>query len=218
MLKSLLKFLSGLAVMAIGTYIEIQAGIGVCAWDCLALGISNKLGILYGNASMMVSITVICLDLVMREKIGLGTVVNGLIYGKFVDLYSAIGFCPAIEGKIWLSGLIIIAGMFFEAFGVVLYMSPSLGCGPRDTFKVGIGRHFPRVKIGYVGMTINAIVLLTGWLLGGPIGIGTVVMIFGFGFIENTVNKIVGFEPRNVRHQNFIETFGVLTGRGKKEI
>lgn len=209
------KFLCGLAVMGIGTYLAIQASIGVSAWDCLALGMGKRLGLSYGNSNMFISITVIILDLVMKEKIGLGTIVNGLIFGKFVDLYTAIGFCPVVEGKLWLSAILVVVGMFFEATGVVLYMSPSLGCGPRDTFKVGLGRHVPKIKIGYVGIAINAVVLATGWLLGGPVGIGTVLEVFGYGFVENTVNRWLKFEPRNLKHQNIVETFRVLTGKGE---
>lgn len=216
-IENLLKFLCGLAVEAMGTYLEIQAGIGVSAWDCLTVGLSKRLGVLYGTASMMVSVIIVCLDLLLKEKIGLATIVNALVFGRFVDLYSAIGLCPAVEERFWLSCLLIVIGMLIESIGVILYMSPSLGCGPRDTFKVGVGRHLPRVKIGYVGITINSIVLLTGWLLGGPVGLGTVLVIVGYGLAENLVNRIFRFEPRRLKHQNVLETCCILAGKEQKQ-
>lgn len=209
-LKNILLFYIGLAIMAFGSYLTIQAGIGVSSWDCFSLGLSKQLGIKYGNASLIISVTVIILDVLMKEKIGLGTVLNGICYGKIVDLYMGLNICPAVSGNFVLSMVIVLAGMVAEAFGAIYYMKPSLGCGPRDTFKVGIGRLLPRVKIGYIGIAINMIVLLIGWLLGGPVGMGTVLNIVCYGFIENLVNAVMKFEPRDIKHQSIGQTLKAL--------
>ena len=211
-LKNLLMFFFGLTVLSFGTYLTIQAGIGVGSWDCLALGVAGKLGIKYGNGSLIISITVILLDILLKEKIGLGTVLNGIFCGKIVDVFNALGWCPAVSGRPFMSILLVTVGMAIECIGVIYYMKPSLGCGPRDTFKVGIGRHVRKIKIGTVGIGINMIVLLCGWILGGPVGLGTVMNIFFYGVLENFINGLLKFEPRDLVHQDIIETSRVLLG------
>ena len=209
-LKSIVVFFLGLTLLSFGTYLTIQAGIGVSSWDCLALGVAGRLGIQYGNGSLIISVTVILLDILLKEKIGLGTVLNGIFCGKIVDVFNWIGLVPMIEGNMLLSIVLVAVGMVFECFGVIYYMKPSLGCGPRDTFKVGIGRHVRRIKIGTVGIAINMIVLLCGWLLGGPVGLGTVMNIFLYGILENFINGLVKFEPRDLKHQDIIESVRIL--------
>ena len=212
-LKNIVVFFLGLTALSFGTYLTIQAGIGVSSWDCLALGTAGKLGLKYGNANLIISVTVILLDILLKEKIGLGTVLNGIFCGKIVDVFNALDLVPVISGNILLSILLVAAGMVVEAFGVIYYMKPSLGCGPRDTFKVGIGRYVRKIKIGTVGIGINMIVLLCGWLLGGPVGIGTVMNIFFYGVIENLVNGLMKFEPRDLVHQDILESFRILFNR-----
>lgn len=209
-LKNIFVFFLGLTLLSFGTYLTIQAGIGVSSWDCLALGTAGKLGVQYGDASLIISVTVILMDIILKEKIGLGTVLNGIFCGKIVDVFNWLDIVPMVDGKLLLSIGLVVVGMIFECFGVIYYMKPSLGCGPRDTFKVGIGRHLRRIKIGTVGIGINMIVLLCGWLLGGPVGIGTVMNIFLYGVLENIINALVKFEPRDLKHQDIIETFRVL--------
>ena len=209
-LKNTAVFFFGLTILSFGTYLTIQAGIGVGSWDCLSLGLAGKLGMEYGNANLIISITVILLDIIMKEKIGLGTVLNGIFCGKIVDVFNWLNIVPMISGNMLMSIVVVAVGMVFEAFGVIYYMKPSLGCGPRDTFKVGIGRHVRKIKIGTVGIAINMIVLLCGWILGGPVGIGTVMNIFCYGVIENVVNAIMKFEPRDLVHQDILESFRIL--------
>lgn len=212
-LKNVAVFFLGVVILSFGTYLTIQAGIGVGSWDCFSLGLAGKLGVEYGDANLIISITVILMDILLKEKIGLGTVLNGIFCGKVVDVFNALNVVPVISGNMLLSILVVVIGMVFEAFGVIYYMKPSLGCGPRDTFKVGIGRHVRRLKIGTVGIGINMLVLLCGWVLGGPVGLGTVMNIFCYGVIENLVNGLMKFEPRDLVHQDILESFRILFNR-----
>ena len=79
-------------------------------------------------------------------------------------------------------------------------MKVGQGCGPRDTLLVALGKRLPRVPIGLVEVLLWAAVLLAGWLLGGPVGIGTVITTFGAGLVMQGIYSAIRFEPRSVAH------------------
>ncbi|MBQ1331735.1 MAG: hypothetical protein IIY36_02285, partial [Lachnospiraceae bacterium] len=78
-------------------------------------------------------------------------------------------------------------------------------CGPRDSLLVGLGKRLPRIPIGLVEILLWAAVTLVGWLLGGPVGIGTLISTFGAGAVLQLVYWLIRFEPREVRHRSVIE-------------
>lgn len=102
------------------------------------------------------------------------------------------------------------AGLFIMAFGQYIYMKEGLGCGPRDSLVVGIGRRMPRVPIGAVEIGVLSLALLGGWLLGGPVGIGTILSTFGVGIAMQIVFRLLRFEPRSVTHEHMLQTMKAL--------
>ena len=92
--------------------------------------------------------------------------------------------------------------MALMALGMAVYMKAGQGCGPRDTLLVALGKRLPRVPIGLVEVLLWAVVLLAGWLLGGPVGIGTVVTTFGAGLVMQGIYSAIRFEPRSVTHRS----------------
>ena len=78
-------------------------------------------------------------------------------------------------------------------------------CGPRDALLVGLGKRMPKLPIGLVEILLWAVVLLLGWLLGGPVGIGTLISTFGAGAVMQLVYNLVRFEPREVKHRGVLE-------------
>ena len=98
----------------------------------------------------------------------------------------------------------------FMAWGMYIYMKAGQCCGPRDALLVGIGKRLPQVPIGYVQIGMWAIVLLLGWLMDGPVGIGTLISTVGAGAVMQVVYDLIHFEPRNVRHRSVAEVAKVL--------
>jgi hypothetical protein len=95
-----------------------------------------------------------------------------------------------------------------------IYMRGEQCCGPRDSLLVGLGKRMPRVPIGIVEVMMWAVVLLAGWLLGGPVGIGTLISTFGAGLVMQLVYSVIRFEPRSIRHRDVIEISKYLIGKG----
>lgn len=204
-----LRIVIGLLIFSLGVHLTIRANLGLAPWDCLAMGVSFHTPLNYGISLTMISVSVLFIDILIKEKIGFGTIIDALLTGNAVQLFNDID--PFAETSGTFAGiLIIVAGLALMAIGQYYYMSSAQCCGPRDALLVGLGKRLSRLPIGAVQIILWGTVLLTGWLLGGPVGIGTVISTFGSGIIMQIVFNMIKFEPREVRHQSVIDTLKVL--------
>ena len=204
-----LQAVIGLFTYAMGVYLTLQANIGLGPWEVLAMGIAGKLGLIFGNATLMVSAVILTMDVLMKERIGIGTVLNTIICSKAVDLYGWMELVPKQE-NLAASIAVMVAGMFTVAVGQLIYISSGLGCGPRDSFVVGVGKRLSKWPIGLVQNGVLMVALIIGWLLGGPVGLGTLLSVVGLGATMQLVFRIARFEPRKVVHEGFFESFRKL--------
>lgn len=196
----------GLFLFAFGAYLTIQANIGVAPWDAFNLGLASTFNIKYGTASIIVSLVIVLIDILLKEKIGIGMFLDAILVGKFVDLFNFIGLVPLMKNI--FSGLgVMFIGMFIMGFSQFLYMKAGLGCGPRDTLLVGLKRKSKKIPIGVISIFILATVTLIGALLGGKIGIGTLIAAFLEGPIMQLDFRIVRFDATAISHQGIIDSF-----------
>lgn len=215
-LKNSLLATAGLMLFAVGAYMIIQANIGVNPWDTFCIGLSKKLGILYGTSSIIISFSVIALDLLLREKIGLGTILDALVVGKTVDLLNWLNIIPKQENVV-IGVVMLLVGCFIAGFSQYLYMKAGLSCGPRDGFQIAIGRRLHMIPIGGVNAIILSVVLVIGWLLDGPIGVGTLMAPFVMGFMQQFAFNLMKFEPKDVVHQDLIGSARILFGKEQQK-
>ena len=204
----------GLLLFAFGFYLQLAANIGLSPWTALNQGLSNHLPITFGQASIPVSVLIVCLDLLMKETIGIGTILDALLVGWGSDLFIALELVP-YQTK-FLPGLgVLVVGLAVSCVGQWLYMLAGLSCGPRDAFLVGLGKKLPRLPIGRVNIILNLAVALVAFLLGGQIGLGTVIALLGTGIIMDLVFKLVRFEPRSVTHEGLLDTIRAFAKAAK---
>lgn len=209
MIKEILKSAFGLFIFSIGVFLTIQADIGLAPWDCLSMGASYRVGMSYGIVHTIISIVILGIDVLLKEKIGYGTILDALLVGNYVDLIDHFITLPEFN-NIPISCIMVIIGLFIMGYGQYFYMDAAQGCGPRDSLLIALGKRFPKTPIGVVQTVMVGIALLIGWILGGPVGIGTVISVFGMGTALQIVCKIMKFEPRDVVHKNVIETNRIL--------
>jgi len=207
-----LQIVFGLLIFSFGVHLTIFANIGLAPWDCLGMGVSYHTPLNYGLAMTMISVLVLGIDLLLRERIGYGTIIDALLTGNFVQMFNDLNPLP-LNRNLWLGILIMLAGYVFNAVGMWLYMSAAQCCGPRDSLLVALGRRMPRVPIGVVGTLLWMTVLLIGWLLGGPVGVGTLLGTLGAGSVMQFVYRLLRFDPRDVRHRDVFEITRVLLGK-----
>ena len=197
-----------------GVYLTIQANIGAGPWDVLNLGLSRSLGILYGSASIAVSCTILLLDILLREPIGIAMFVDAVVVGKAVDFFNRLGAVPPCSTL--LTGIpVMLSGLFLLAYTQYAYMSAALGCGPRDTLLVGLAKRASRVPIGLISITLLSLSTLIGALLGGPVGVGTLLCAFGTGPIMQLAFWSVHFDAAQVHHQGWRDSLRVLFPHGR---
>ena len=198
-----LRIVLGLLVFAFGVHLTIFANIGLAPWDCLGMGIARHTPLNYGLSMTAMSLLILGIDLLLKEKIGYGTVIDALLTGNFVQMFNDLN--PFEENRSVPMGIVLmLAGFVFMALGMYIYMRGEQCCGPRDSLLVGIGKRLPRLPIGIVEILLWAAVLLAGWLLGGPVGIGTLISTFGAGLVMQLVYSLLRLEPRSLRHQDIV--------------
>ena len=208
-LLNMLIAAASLFVNGFGIYLTIQANIGAAPWDVLNLGLSKSLGILYGNASIAVSISILLIDILMREPIGIDMFIDAVVVGKAVDFFNWLHIVPPCTSLLTAIPVMII-GLFVLAYTQYTYMIASLGCGPRDTLMVGLAKRVKRIPIGLVSIALLGTATLTGWLLGGPVGIGTIICAFCTGPIMQFAFHTGRFDATGIRHQRLKESFRVF--------
>lgn len=201
-----------LFVNGFGVYLTIQANIGAGPWDVLNLGLSKTLGILYGTASIVVSYTILGIDIALREPIGIAMFIDAFVVGKAVDFFNRIGAVPKCDSLV--TGIpLMIVGLIIMAYTQYTYMSASLGCGPRDTLLVALAKRAGKIPIGVVSITLLSLATFIGWLLGGPVGIGTLICAFCTGPIMQMAFKSVRFDATHVHHQHLADSVRVFVDR-----
>lgn len=213
-IRQWIRIVLGLLVFSLGVHLTIKANIGLAPWDCLGMGVANHTPLNYGLAMTVMSVIILGIDLLLKERIGYGTVIDALLTGIFVQMFNDAN--PLPENKNMILGIgIMFAGFVLMAVGMWIYMRGEQCCGPRDSLLVGLGRRLPKVPIGIVGMMLWVTVLLAGWLLGGPVGIGTLISAFGEGLVMQVVYNLLHFEPRKVRHRDILTVTRMLVRAGQ---
>ena len=199
-----LQIFFGLFIFSFGVHLTIFANIGLAPWDCLGMGIASHTPFNYGIIMTLIALVVLGIDILLKEKIGYGTIIDALATGNFVQFFNTINPFP-LNTNMFLGIGIMLVGFVFMALGMAVYMKGQQCCGPRDSLLVGLGKRMPKVPIGIVEIMLWAVVLLAGWLLGGPVGIGTVISTFGAGLVMQLVYSVIHFEPRSLHHRGVIE-------------
>ncbi len=196
-----LRIVAGLIVFSFGVHLTIYANIGLAPWDCLGMGIARHTPLNYGVSMTLIAVLILVIDILLKERIGFGTIIDAFLTGNFVQAFNTLNRLPE-NTNLWLGIVIMLGGFVFMALGMWIYMSAQQCCGPRDALLVGLGKRLPRIPIGIVEVLLWAVVLLIGWLLGGPVGIGTLISTFGAGLVMQLVYGIIRFEPRDLKHRD----------------
>ena len=174
---TLLYLILGLILFGLGETLLITANAGVSPWTVLAQGISIKTGYSIGLTTFFVSLGVLCLWIPLRQKPGIGTILNTIIVSVVMDV--SLPFLPAPE-TILLQTLQIISAVVIVGLGSGFYLIANLGPGSRDGLMTGLQR-MTNKPISLIRAIIELSVVIVGWYLGGIVGIGTIIFALGIG-------------------------------------
>ena len=195
----------GLFIFGTGSYISIQANIGLGAWEAFQMGIADLIGMSYGNVSLLVGLIIVVFDMMLKEEIGFGTILNAIIIGKAVDLWNWIGLMPKMN-NFYLGIVVLLLGQMMISIGTYFYIREGMGGGPRDSLMTALSKRLPKVPVGYIRGMIEGTVLVIGYLMGAKVGLGTVISVFGISFLMQNTFKFFRFDLKSVQHENVVKT------------
>src|SRR6476619_4348493 len=184
--------LLGLIGYGFSMAVMVRAGLGLDPWDVFHQGLSLKTGMTIGTASAVVGVAVLCAWVPLRNRPGIGTVANVIVIAVTVDAGLAILPTPA---SLPVRIAMMVGAVVLNAISTVLYIGAGLGPGPRDGLMTGLVVR-TGLSVRLVRTSIEATVLTVGWLLGGTVGVGTVLYAFGIGplvqfFVRITPNSVL---------------------------
>ncbi len=177
----LVKLNVGLVLFAVGLWFGLEAELGVGPWDVLTGGLSKQLGVRFGLTAIGVSVAVLLIGLAARVRVGIGTVLNVVVIGAVLDVLLQTTLLRDLDdAPVVLRLLVTLLGIATVAAGSALYLGAHLGPGPRDGLMVAIHTR-TGWRVGTARGVLECVVLVVGVLLGGPVGIGTVLFALGIG-------------------------------------
>ncbi len=178
LLRRLGQLYTGLALYGISMALMIESTLGLNPWDVFHQGLSQRTGISIGTVTILVGALVLLLWLPLRQRPGLGTVSNIVVIGLVVD--RALALLPTV-GPLPARIAFLIAGIVLNGVATALYLGAQFGPGPRDGLMTGYVARRPGRSIRLVRTVIEVGVLVTGWLLGGQVGVGTLAYALAIG-------------------------------------
>lgn len=194
--KTLIILIIGLWIFGTGDAIIIAAGMGVAPWTVLAQGITEQIEISVGSATFLISLTVLLLWIPLKERPGIGTILNAILIAAAIDLMTP--YLPTPEKYIFQI-IQVFVGTTLVGIGSGLYLTANLGPGPRDGMMTGLQR-ITKVSIGRVRAVIEVLVLIIGFFLGGKVGLGTVIFALFIGPIVALSLQLTEYIGRNEKN------------------
>lgn len=182
----LLQLLCGLSLYGLGIALLFRAGIGMSPWDVLAQGISVQTKLSFGVSIVIVSALVLLAWIPLRQRLGLGTVLNAVLIGLFADVFEPFLAVPTFY---WQHLATFLVGLAIIGVATGMYLASDLGAGPRDGLMVGTSRALGW-PLWLVRTMFEGVVLISGWLMGGQVREGTVIFAVTIGYIMQTSMRL----------------------------
>ena len=175
--KTLFFLFFGLTLFGLGEALLIVSNLGVTPWTVFAEGVSKNFDLSIGLATFIVSISILILWIPLKQKIGIGTISNAIIIAFTIDLF--VYLLPSNANTLFsITGMIV--GILLVGIGSGIYLITNLGPGTRDGLMKGISENFKK-PIYLIRLSIEIIVVILGWILGGTVGLGTLMFAILIG-------------------------------------
>ena len=203
-----IKITLGLFVFAVGIVMTINANLGLAPWDVFHEGMSKTIGITMGMAIIISGFVIVLIDVAFGQNIGWATLMDMVLTGTFVDIIMINNLIPSFTDIIPRL-IMLLLGLFIEGIAVWIYISVGLGAGPKDGLMVALTKKTGK-SVRVVKSSIEVIAVTTGYLLGGSIGIGTLIMALMSGQIWQIAFNIVKFDINKIDHRFIMDDIALI--------
>ena len=198
----LFRLIIGLFLYSVGIVFTLKAQVGFAPWDVLHVGLAKTTGSTIGLMSILVGVLLVAVSLALGEKIGLGTLLNMVLIGVFLDMILYLDIVPAAEHFVTGVGMLFF-GLMIISVASYFYIGAGLGAGPRDSLMVALARK-TKLPIGFCRGLIEILAVAIGWKLGGMVGIGTVIAAVMIGFCIQFTFWTLKFDAKKIRHRSLL--------------
>lgn len=179
----------------------LRAALGLSPWDVLADGFRANSPLTFGQAVIAIGLVLVLGSLVAGIKPGPGTIANMLLIGAFADLMLVTGIGADLgEDAMWLRVIVMLGGIVMTGFGSALYIGAGLGAGPRDSLMIAVATR-AHIRVGAARAMLEGTALLLGFILGGSVGVGTVVFAAGIGPAVDIAFQLFRMDPAGKRRR-----------------
>lgn len=180
---------AGVTLLGFGISLTIQANLGVSPWTVLHIGISSITGLSVGRITQIVGFFLVFLgSLILKQRPGIGTLINMFLVGFSVDFFLQSSWLPVPSG-LGVQLVYLATGIISIGLGTGAYISARLGAGPRDGVMLGLASLLGW-KVGRVRSGMEFVVLVSGFLLGGPVGLGTMAGVAVGPIVQFSLGKM----------------------------
>ena len=204
--KRVILLLTGLSLFSLGIVTTIKANIGYAPWEVFHVGLALTTGLSIGTISIIVGAVIVIVLLLLRENLGLGTILNIILIGIIIDII--FPYIPIGETLI-TQIIMMLGGIFIISVGTCLYLKAAWGAGPRDGLMVALTRRTKK-PVGVCRFAIEFVVTIIGFFLGGMVGGGTVLFVIAIGFSIQMTFKLFRFDAAAVKHETLRDTYILL--------
>lgn len=208
-LKQIPKLIIAFLIIAYGMVQMKDVSIGMHAWATLTLGLMKVTNLNFGQLSQLIGLTIILASMTIKIYPGLATLLNMFFIGFFIDLIDPypITFIP---DSIFFKLIAYYLGIIIFSYGIYLYLSVEMGAGPRDGLMVGLVK-LTGFRVAYVRPAIELTVLIIGAILGGKLGIGTVLISITGGYILDWIFQLKNFDAKKTNQRVLTDYFSKET-------
>jgi uncharacterized membrane protein YczE len=189
----------GFAIYGLAIALMIQADLGTGPWAVLSVALSDLTGTSPGTMIVVTGVFILLVALALKEKIGWGTLGNILFIGPWVDLF--LIFISSLKGSLILQVPAMLVAILLSGIATAVYISVNAGAGPRDSLMLAVSRVTGR-SVQLSRGVIEVLVVILGWLLGGPVGIGTLAFAVLIGPFVQTFFRLLHVQPHQTEQKS----------------
>ncbi|MFA7573627.1 MAG: hypothetical protein WCY24_07880 [Lutispora sp.] len=203
LLKKIPMLLFGLFLYSAGIVATLYSRLGMSPWEVFHMGIVNHTPLTLGQTSQITGFCILALSYFIGVIPGLASILNMYFIGFFIDFIDNLGFYKVPATLLGRFSLLVL-GILMIGWATYFYLKVQLGAGPRDGLMEGLVKKLKK-PVWMIRSAIEITVLIIGYFLGGPVGIGTLITAFTIGFSVQLAFKIGKYDSKSAEHEDILK-------------
>lgn len=204
-LKKMPSLFFGLLLYAVAILLTLYSNLGVSPWDVFHVGVTRHVSLTFGQVSILTGFAIVALSVFLGVIPGLSSILNMIFIGVFIDMINSFSILATPSSLLGRIAMLLI-GILMMGWATFFYLRVEMGAGPRDGLMEGLVKKFNK-PVWMIRSTIELLALALGFAMGGPVGIGTLLIAFTIGLSVQLAFRMGGYSSENVQHLDLIQMY-----------